>query len=244
MENKGGSMYSEKDLIEMERRTDYFLKKKGIYHVKEDMINKLAELEDVMEKEGVTIDALRQGIAPENVLKKAGELEVARIRARGVYGHAHKKALQRGELQNFEQEFKDYNDGIVRKEVSDKAKKEAFDKFLENPDDLNAVSEYMRQTTMPEANYEEHIAALRVRRAEESKLADKRMREEQFKKAVEEEKHRLKTIQDAKAMRSNDMEEALSDKRFGKVKSTAPNTEFQEYSNKVTEQAQKELNAE
>lgn len=226
---------------ENERRIDFFLKKKGIYHVKEDMINKLVELEDLMKQEGVSPQALRAGVAPENVLKKAEQLEVARIRARGVFGHNHWKAYQRGELENFEEEFKHYRDGEVKREVNTKELTESFNNFLDEPDNIQKASEYMRKKTMPEATLEEHLAVERLKRQEQSKFALERMKEKQFRQAVEEEKHRQKTINDAQALRNRESEDVLNDIRFGKPKASAPNKEFQEYSNRVIAQAKKEL---
>jgi hypothetical protein len=134
---------------EQEKRIEYFLKKKNLYHLKENVLNEVANVEKEMEKVGidpksVSLQDLKQGRAlPETVQIAFEKLEKARIRATGSLAHAVREADKSGELVNFKDEYNNVQKQIVAEEQRKKHLSEAYEKMQNHPTKENRM-EYVK----------------------------------------------------------------------------------------------------
>ena len=141
-------MTDEQAMKLLERRMEHFMQKKGLLHLKEQMVDNLAKFELAMEKEGVTFDQVRRGEVPEQIYNQFVDLERSRAVAVGSFNYNLKKALKTGELPKIDQEFNRYNKIEEAREKSAQRIAELKERQNNHPSKENLaeiIQETMRQ---------------------------------------------------------------------------------------------------
>ena len=127
---------------DQQARIKFFMKKKGLSHLQEKVVDNLAKLELQMEKDGVTEQDIRAGRATEKVFQLLDKLNASKIATEGVLGFAYNKAIESKEFDTFEEEFSKHRDKVEVKRASQEEIEKAKEKYFDNPT-IENMSKYV-----------------------------------------------------------------------------------------------------
>ncbi len=136
------------------RRIDYYLKKKNLGHVKENLNTALAKLELQMEKDGVSWQDLQQQRATEEVLELAQQATKYQFIADAVLRRALNESAKNKEFEAFDKEYSSHRAIEQRTEETTKAYEEAKEKYKANPSKENAARMIKNSGVIEDANLE------------------------------------------------------------------------------------------
>jgi len=229
----------EQAMARQKQKIDYFMKKKNLTHLQDKVLDKLAKLEMVMEKDGVSFEDLLRGRGTEDSLKLFDDLNKSKIVVEGVLAHQLVKSRDSGELQQIEKESEGYISKVERKQTSDKEIAEALEKYQNNPTRENEL-EYFKKSTLTR---EERLEAQEEQRIRETEESFKRIQEKVINDVARDEAH--KKVQFLKIQREETshqarIDEALNDPRIKKVPTKVENSLNAEIEAKTNEIIEKE----
>ena len=134
------------------RRIDFYLKKKNLGHVKDNLLNAIAKLELQMEKDGVTYQDLQQQRASEEVIELAQQATKYQYIADAVFRRAITESAKTKEFDTLEQEFQGHRAVEQKTEEDTKAYAEAQERYKVNPSHENFARMIKAKGAYPEAD--------------------------------------------------------------------------------------------
>lgn len=181
------------------RRIDFYLKKKNLGHVKENLAKAIGDLELQMEKDGVTYQDLNQQRATEEVLRLAAEATKYQYVADAVLRRAVTESAKNKEFETLEQEFQGHRTAEINTEESSKAYAEAQEKYKFNPTPQN----FKRMTDARGITPEFTLNGGTLSDKEQMEATHEAMRQRYQKEAVEQEKAEAKDEETLRKMADN-----------------------------------------
>lgn len=200
-----------------QQKIQYYMKKKGLSHLQDRVINNLAKLELAMEEEGVTPEDIQAGRGTEKVFKALEDLNRSKIIVEGVLAHQLKKSSESGEFEQIEKESEGYISKEEKQQTADKEIAEALENYQNNPTPENQFEYFKkaRGNLSPEERFERED----TERAEKHRRAIKEIEDKAIENIAQAQARKLRDLQamrSGKNSHSEAREEALNDPRLKK----------------------------